>query len=89
MPTPILKNKTPHEILPRKSPTYEHLQVFGCLANAHNTLGKHNKFGEKGRPWIFIGYPMGQKRYKLYDLKDQNITSSVTFIKSNFPFGED
>ncbi|XP_052619825.1 uncharacterized protein LOC128126128 [Lactuca sativa] len=90
LPTPVLENKTPREILLGKSPTYEHLWIFGCLAYADNALGKYDKFGDRGRPCIFIGYPMGQKGYKLYDLKDQRIhvTLSVTFTESKSPFGE-
>ncbi|KAI3723909.1 hypothetical protein L2E82_35671 [Cichorium intybus] len=91
LPTPVLENKTPHEILLGKEPTYDHFRVFGCLAYAHDTLGKQDKFRERGRACVFLGYPMGQKGYKLYDVKNQKtyITRNVTFVGNIFPFGED
>lgn len=33
---PILKNKTPYEILLSNPPKYDHLRVFGCFAMASN-----------------------------------------------------
>lgn len=90
LPTRILGNKRPHEILLGKTPSYDHFRVFGCLAYAHDSLYKQDKFGEKGRPCVFLGYPMGQKGYKLYDLKNEKIYTShnVTFIENQFPFGD-
>lgn len=86
----VLGNRKPNEILLKRLPTYEHLRVFGCLAYAYNTLGEHDKFDERGRPCFFLGYPIGQQGYKLYNLKDQriHITRNVTFVESKFPFGE-
>jgi hypothetical protein len=40
IPTPILSNKTPHEMLFSVSPSYSHLQIFGCLAYI-STLSRH------------------------------------------------
>lgn len=61
LPTPNLEDKTPHEIILGKLPTYEHLWVLGCLVYAHNVLGRQDKFGERVIPCIFLGYPMGLK----------------------------
>ncbi|XP_071699283.1 uncharacterized protein [Rutidosis leptorrhynchoides] len=54
----------------------------------HDSFYKQDKFGKKGRPCVFIGYPMGQKGYKLYDLKSEKIhvSGNVTFIEDCFPF---
>lgn len=60
LPTPVLENKTPHEILLGKRPTYDHFRVFGSLAYAHDKFGKNDKFGERGRACIFLGYLMGK-----------------------------
>lgn len=49
LPTPMIENKTPHEILSGKKPTYDHFRVFGCLAYSHNKFGKNDKFDERGR----------------------------------------
>ncbi|KAL0399838.1 UNVERIFIED_CONTAM: Copia protein [Sesamum radiatum] len=80
-------NKTPHEILLGKVPSYDHLRVFGCLVYVHEKK-KADKFGEKGRPCIFVGYPNGQKGYRVYDVESQKIYTSrdVIFLEDKYPF---
>ncbi|CAH9138265.1 unnamed protein product [Cuscuta epithymum] len=87
LPSPVILNKSPYEILFGKEPYYEHLRVFGCLVYAHDNKRK-DKFGERGSPCVFLGYPNGQKAYRVFDLQRQNIYSSrdVTFIENEFPF---
>lgn len=38
LPTPLLANKSPFEVLFHKSPSYTHLKVFGCLPFASTIL---------------------------------------------------
>ena len=45
-PTKVLNGKTPYEILFQSTPSYNHIQVFGCLCYAHNFQKKKDKFGE-------------------------------------------
>ncbi|CAH9096007.1 unnamed protein product, partial [Cuscuta epithymum] len=87
LPSPVILNKSPHEILFGKEPYYEHLRVFGCLVYAHDNKHK-DKFSERGSPCVFLGYPYGQKAYRVFDLHKQNIYSSrdVTFFENEFPF---
>ncbi|CAH9124860.1 unnamed protein product, partial [Cuscuta epithymum] len=87
LPSPIISNKSPYEMLFGKEPNYEHLRVFGCLVYAHNNKRK-DKFSERGSPCVFLGYPYGQKAYRVFDLQKQSIFSSrdVTFFESEFPF---
>ncbi|CAH9126270.1 unnamed protein product [Cuscuta epithymum] len=70
-----------------KIPSYDHLRVFGCLVYAHDNKRK-DKFSERESPCIFIGYPYGQKAYKVFDLKRHVVYSSrdVTFFEEKFPF---
>jgi hypothetical protein len=66
--TPLLSNKTPHDMLYFVSPSYDHLRVFGCLAYI-STLSRHRtKFDPRATPCVFIGYPFGTKGYKFYNL---------------------
>ncbi|KAJ9540013.1 hypothetical protein OSB04_026519 [Centaurea solstitialis] len=90
LPSNVNKNKTPCEILLKKEPTYDHLRVFGCLAYAHNNRQSKDKFDERGRPCVFVGYPVAQKGYRVFDLKDGKIFTSrdVTFFENIFPFKE-
>lgn len=91
LPTSVLENKTPYEILYGKKPTYWHFRTFGCLAYAHDKIGKTDKFRERGRACIFLHYPMGLKGYNNNDLKTLKIhtTRDVTFVENVFPFGND
>jgi hypothetical protein len=67
LPTNVLKGHTPHEILFNKKPKLSHLRVFGCLVYGHNTHITH-KFDKRASPGVFLGYPHGQKGYKILDL---------------------
>jgi hypothetical protein len=88
LPTPILHQKTPYEILMQKMPIYSHLKVFGCLAYASNLSSHKTKFDAKAFPCVFLGYPFGTKGYKLLDLSSNTcfISRDVVFHESIFPF---
>ncbi|KAM1681408.1 hypothetical protein ACFX2K_038957 [Malus domestica] len=87
LPTKILSNTTPFARLYSKSPTYSHLRVFGCLAYATNTHVSH-KFAPRAHKCVFLGYPVGQKAYKLYDLTTHKFITSrdVIFHEHIFPY---
>lgn len=57
LPTPVLKNITPYEVLYKEEPKYKHLREFGCLAFASNPSNNKDKFDARGVPCIFLGYP--------------------------------
>nr|GFC07462.1 putative ribonuclease H-like domain-containing protein [Tanacetum cinerariifolium] len=87
LPSKVIKNKTPYELVWNEEPKYEDLRIFGCLAYFKNTNTKGDKFEEKGKPRVFWGYPQGIKGYKIYDIKSKKIVVSrdVLFLEENFP----
>ncbi|XLR27743.1 hypothetical protein S83_055643 [Arachis hypogaea] len=84
----LLKFKTLFELLLYKTPAYERLRVFECLAYAATNSGGRPKFGVRTDPCIFIGYTIGYKGYKLYHLKSRQflISKYVTFHETILPF---
>ncbi|KAL3512976.1 hypothetical protein ACH5RR_025693 [Cinchona calisaya] len=69
-------------------PNYGHLRTFGCLYYGHVNSKPHDKFDPRAKPGIFIGYPNGQKGYKIYDLESKMIYVScdVQFFEDAFQF---
>nr|GEY95322.1 retrovirus-related Pol polyprotein from transposon TNT 1-94 [Tanacetum cinerariifolium] len=88
LPSKVIKNKTLYELVWNEEPKYDDLRIFGCLAYFKNTNTKGDKFEEKGKPGVFLGYPQGTKGYKIYDIKSKKIVVSwdVLFLEENFPF---
>lgn len=66
--TPILKYKTPYEILYHTHPTYLDFKVFGCLAFASTLVLNKNKLYSRARKISFLGYKPGTRGYILFDL---------------------
>ena len=60
LPSKVLGGKSPLEVLFGKTPTYNHLRVFGCLCFAKNPIPKH-KFDTRAYKFVFVGYPLGRK----------------------------
>ncbi|KAK3012143.1 hypothetical protein RJ639_012142 [Escallonia herrerae] len=90
MPLSVLQNRTPYEVLFGKVPNYDHLRTFGCLCYGHMNGKPHDKFAPRSKSGIFVGYPNGQKGYRIYDLESKVIYSSrdVQFFESIFPFAD-
>jgi len=86
-PSKVLQGKTPFEVLYNKKPSYDHIKVFGTLCFAQNTRVK-DKFTPRGRKCVFLGYPFGQKGWKVFDLETQDffVSRDVIFHETIFPY---
>lgn len=87
-PSRLLNGKTPFEKLYGCVPSFKNLQVFGCLAYAHNIHHRGDKFATRSRRCVFLGYPSGKKGWLLPDLEKQNVFTSrdVVICENQFPF---
>lgn len=90
LPTPLLKNKSPFEVLYDKPVDYDELRTFGCLVMAPNHTHNVDKLIARAVPCVFIGYPPGQKGYKLIDLSNMQtfVSRDTLFYESIFPLNE-
>jgi len=75
LPTPLISRQTPFERLYGKIPSYSNIQVFECLAYATNVHVSY-KFSPHAKKCVFLGYPLGQNAYKLYDLETNQVFTS-------------
>lgn len=84
-----LHGKSPHKILLNSVPDYSRLKVFGSLCYASSILAKQrDKFSPRAIKCVFLGYPFGQKGYKVYDLPLYKtfVSRDVQFHEHLFPF---
>jgi hypothetical protein len=88
IPMKILGWKTPFEVLHSTPPTYDSLRTNGCLCYATITKPHKDKFAPRSIRCVFIGYPPGQKGYRLYNLETREVFCSrdVIFKETVFPF---
>lgn len=88
MPLTVLQHTSPFEKLFGHSPHLDYLRTFGCLCFVSTPKHNRSKFQPKATPHVFIGYPSGQKAYKVLNLDTLQITVSrdVVFQEQHFPF---
>ena len=85
--SPLLSKKSPFDLLYNRSPSLDHLKVFGCLCYA-TVVHPTQKFDPCAKRCIFVGYPTSQKGYKLYDMETKKffVSQDVKFCETIFPF---
>ena len=79
LPTKLLQNKSPYEILYLKQPTYSHLKSFGCLCFPIVLKTHKDKFEPRTIPHVFVGYPFNTKGYKVLNLATKKVHTEMLF----------
>lgn len=88
IPSKVLNNLTPYEMLTKKAPDYSFLKSFGCLCYVSTLQKDRHKFSPRADQCVFLGYSSGYKGFKVLHL-DSNIVSvsrNVIFHEKDFPF---
>ena len=83
-----LGNISSHEKLFGIKPKTDHLCAFGCLCYTFTIIQGRNKFQSRAEPYVFLGYPYGQKAYKVYNLTTTNFKflEMLFFMNTIFHF---
>jgi len=68
LPTVVLNDKCPYEILYDKPPIFLNLKVFGTLCFASAIEHNRTKLNPKARKCVFLGFKSSIKGYVLLDI---------------------
>lgn len=62
--------------------------MFGCLVFTSTIKAHKTKFDSREIPCVLLGYPIGQKSYKLLNLETNKnfVSKDVTFREKHLPF---
>jgi transposase InsO family protein len=88
LPTPVLHQKSPFEVLFHTPPDYCFLKIFGCLCwPCIRPYNKH-KLDYRSVPCLFLGYSASHKGYICRAIHSSRIYISrhVVFDETNFPY---
>ncbi|KAG8501806.1 hypothetical protein CXB51_004095 [Gossypium anomalum] len=87
LPTPILQQRSPYEVLYKVKPSYSHFKVFGCACYPCLRPYHPNKLQFRSSLCIFLGIGHNQKGYRCLDRDGRMFVSRhVTFDEDYFPF---
>ena len=88
MTTPLLKYKSPYELLYKELPDHHFLRTFGCLFYPHLRAYIKNKLDSRFENCVFLGYSHMHLDYRCLSLIIGNlyISGDVIFKENIFPF---
>ncbi|XP_010412651.1 PREDICTED: uncharacterized protein LOC104698984 [Camelina sativa] len=87
-PSSIQSGCSPYEILHKSKPDYDQLRVFGSACYVHRLTRDKDKFGQRSRVCVFVGYPFGKKGWKVFDIERNEflVSCDVVFQENVFTF---
>nr|GEV57516.1 putative ribonuclease H-like domain-containing protein [Tanacetum cinerariifolium] len=77
-------NKTPYELLHRKTPSIGFIRPFGCRVTIHNTLDPLGKFQGKVDEGFLVGYSVCSKAFRVFNSRTHIVqeTLHVNFLEN-------
>nr|GEZ18272.1 hypothetical protein [Tanacetum cinerariifolium] len=69
--------KTPYELLHNKLPDLSFLHVFGALCYPTNDSENLGKLQPEADIWIFIGYALTKKAFRIYNRRTRRIVETI------------
>ena len=84
IPTRVLEDQSPFEVLNKVKPSLSHLRVFGSLCYVLIPGDMRNKLEPKSTKAMFVGYSTTQRGYKCFDPQTRRLLVSrdVKFIET-------
>lgn len=88
LPTPVLQNKCPFQLLFHKSPSYHDLKIFGCAIFPWLRPYNKNKFNFRTKMCVFLGKSTSHYGFHCLDIDSGRvyIARHAKFDESTFPF---
>jgi len=88
LPSTVINNVCPYQILYKKPLTYLNLKVFGTLCFASTLECNRTKLDPRARKCVFLGFKTGIKGYVLLDTLSREIfiSRNVIFYENVFPY---
>lgn len=88
LPTRLLGNKSPYELLFSTQPNYGNFRIFGCCVFPYLRDYSPHKLSPRSSRCVFIGYNTQYKGYQCLDLSTWRIyiTRHAQFDETSFPF---
>lgn len=88
IPSPLIQNKCPYEMLFNSFPVLIHIKIVGCLCFATTLQAHRTKFQPRVRKAMFLGSKGSTKGYLLYNIlyHELFVSRNVIFYETIFPF---
>lgn len=90
LPTPVLHNQSPYEMLYQVRPSYSYLRVFGCACYPCLRRYHRHKLEFRSIQCVFLGVVPNKKGYRcIASCGRVYVSRHVTFDEACFPFKQD
>ena len=80
LPSSVIQNKSPYEMLYKTVPNFQNLRIFGCICFASTIENNRNKLDPRAKKCIFLGLKNGTKGYVVIDTNTREIFVSRNVV---------